>query len=149
MKLKPKRRRLLFVITGVAVLGAATALVLFALTDRVDLFLVPTGVYERNIAPDVQFRLGGLVQEGSIKKSHDGLVTSFIITDNNKTILVQYKGILPSLFREGQGVVTEGKLSPDRTFIASSVLAKHDEDYLPPEIAKAIKKQGQWKGRKD
>ena len=147
MGLRPKRRRLLFVTLGIGTLGLATALVLIALTDKVNLFLLPSGVYERNMEPDVTFRLGGLVEKGSVEKSEDGLTTIFRVTDLDRTVRVEYKGLLPNLFREGQGVVTEGKLRNNGTFVASIVLAKHDETYLPPEVAEAIKAKGQWKGR--
>ncbi len=91
-------------------------------------------------------KLKGLVQKNSIEKIDDGITTAFIITDNNMSINAKYKGVLPNLFREGQGVVAEGKLNKQGTFVASKIFAKHDENYLPPEIADAIKKEGQWKG---
>ena len=92
--------------------------------------------------------MGGLVEAGSVTKSPDGQVTSFTVTDTNKTVKVVYRGLLPDLFREGQGVVAEGSLGSDGVFVAREILAKHDENYMPPEVAKALKDSGQWKERK-
>jgi len=145
-KLKPKRRRLLFLLSGVSILGLSLGLALLALNEQVDLFLTPTSLYEKQIDNNKRFKIGGLVQKNSIEKIDDGITTTFIITDNNMSINAKYKGVLPNLFREGQGVVAEGKLNKQGTFVASKIFAKHDENYLPPEIADAIKKEGQWKG---
>ncbi|MDA1058429.1 MAG: cytochrome c maturation protein CcmE [Proteobacteria bacterium] len=144
--MRPKRRRLYFVLAGMAALGIAVALVLAAFEDNLVFFSSPTDVYARDLPSDRKFRLGGLVEEQSVKKSNDGLTTTFRITDLTSAVPVAYTGILPDLFREGQGVVTEGHLGPDGVFIAESVLAKHDENYMPPEVAEALKKSGQWKG---
>ncbi|MDC0073884.1 cytochrome c maturation protein CcmE [Alphaproteobacteria bacterium] len=144
--LKPKRRRLLFVVTGLFTLSLSSGLVLFAISDYVDLFLLPSGVYEKKITPNTNFKLGGLVEIGSISKSDKGLTTNFKVTDNISTLNVKYTGILPNLFREGQGVVAEGALNKDGVFIAKNLLAKHDENYLPPEIADKLKENGNWKG---
>jgi len=144
--MRPKRRRLYFVLAGMAALGIAVALVLAAFEDNLVFFSSPTDVYARDLPSDRKFRLGGLVEEQSVKKSNDGLTTTFRITDLTSAVPVAYTGILPDLFREGQGVVTEGRLGPDGVFIAESVLAKHDENYMPPEVAEALKKSGQWKG---
>ncbi|MBL42747.1 MAG: cytochrome c maturation protein CcmE [Rhodospirillaceae bacterium] len=144
--LKPKRRRLLFLLSGLFILGISLGLALLALNEQVDLFLTPTSLSEKEIETNKRFKLGGLVQKNSIKKLKDGVTTLFIITDNNMSIDAQFKGVLPNLFREGQGVVAEGKLNSKKIFIANKIFAKHDENYLPPEIADAIKKEGQWKG---
>ena len=145
-KFKPKRRRLLFLFSGVSILALSLGLALLALNEQVDLFLTPTSLSEKKIDNDKRFKLGGLVQKDSIGKTENGITTTFIITDNNMSINARYKGVLPNLFREGQGVVAEGKLNSKGVFVANKIFAKHDENYLPPEIADAIKKEGQWKG---
>jgi cytochrome c-type biogenesis protein CcmE len=142
----PKRRRLWLLIGSLGTLGVAAALVLSALNDNLVFFYSPTQVAEKSLGPDRRFRLGGLVEAGSVQK--DGQVVRFTVTDTNKTIAVVYRGILPDLFREGQGVIAEGALGSDGVFAAREVLAKHDENYMPPEVAKAIKEAGQWKERK-
>jgi cytochrome c-type biogenesis protein CcmE len=141
-----KQRRLYLVLFGMALLGVATALMLNAFSDNLVFFHTPTEVAAKSIEQDRRFRLGGLVEEDSVKKAEDGLTTHFRITDNESTVEVIFKGSLPDLFREGQGVVAEGKLDDAGVFQASEVLAKHDENYMPPEVADAIKKTGQWKG---
>lgn len=128
-----------------AVLGLAVGLVLFALEDSIVFFYSPTDISEKGIKPGQRIRLGGLVAEGSVKRGEDTTV-QFAVTDTAKSIPVRFTGVLPDLFREGQGVVTEGTLGPDGTFVADSVLAKHDENYMPPEVAEALKKQGVWQG---
>lgn len=145
--MKPKRRRLYYVLAGMATLGVAAALVLTAFQDNLVFFNSPTDVYERNIQPDTRFRLGGLVVEDSIRRQSDGLTTVFEVTDLIRTVQVSYTGILPSLFREGQGVVTDGSLDARGVFIASQVLAKHDETYLPREVVESLKKSGKWQGQ--
>jgi cytochrome c-type biogenesis protein CcmE len=142
----PKRKRLWMLVASLAVLGAAAALVLTALNDNLVFFYSPTQVAEKHIAPERRFRLGGLVEAGSVKKN--GQEIRFIVTDTAKTVPVVYRGLLPDLFREGQGVVAEGSLGPDGVFVAREVLAKHDENYMPPEVAKAIKDAGQWRDKK-
>ena len=142
----PKRRRLWLLIGSLGTLGVAAALVLSALNDNLVFFYSPTQVAEKSLGPDRRFRLGGLVEAGSVQK--DGQVVRFTVTDTNKTVAVVYRGILPDLFREGQGVIAEGALGSDGVFTAREVLAKHDENYMPPEVAKAIKEAGQWKERK-
>ena len=139
-----KQRRLALIGTGLGVLGLAAALVLFALKDSIVFFNSPTDVVERKVAPGSRIRLGGLVKEGTLVRG-DNLSVRFEVTDGNKTVPVTYVGILPDLFREGQGVVTEGALDAAGTFKAESVLAKHDETYMPKEVADALKKQGHWK----
>jgi cytochrome c-type biogenesis protein CcmE len=140
-----KQHRAGLIAIGVAILGVATFLVLFALRDTVVFFHTPKDVSEKHIPSGKRFRLGGLVAPGSLKRG-SGENVEFAITDTTKTIAVRYRGILPDLFREGQGVVTEGKLDQDGRFLADTVLAKHDETYMPPEVAKALKEQGLWQG---
>jgi cytochrome c-type biogenesis protein CcmE len=138
-----KQRRATFIGLAVAILGLAVGLVLFALRDTIVFFHTPKEVIEKQIPPGKRIRLGGLVAEGSLKRG-EGLTVSFAITDTAKTIPVSYTGILPDLFREGQGVVAEGKLDALGRFHADTVLAKHDENYMPPEVAKSLKEQGLW-----
>ncbi|MCH8113122.1 MAG: cytochrome c maturation protein CcmE [Proteobacteria bacterium] len=144
--MKPKRRRLYYVLAGMATLGVAAALVLTAFQDNLVFFNSPTDIYEKNIRPDTRFRLGGLVVEDSIRRQSDGLTTVFEVTDLIRTVQVRYTGILPALFREGQGVVTDGRLDASGVFIASQVLAKHDETYIPREVVESLQKSGRWKG---
>ncbi|MEK7687835.1 MAG: cytochrome c maturation protein CcmE [Pseudomonadota bacterium] len=144
----PKRKRLWLVVGSLAVLGFAATLVLTALNDNIVFFYSPTQIAEKKIPPERRFRMGGLVEAGSVTKSADGQVTRFKVTDTHKTVDVVYRGLLPDLFREGQGVVAEGSLGSDGVFVAREVLAKHDENYMPPEVAKAIKDAGQWKDGK-
>lgn len=139
-----KKRRFYLVVACMTALGIATALVLTAFQDNLVFFFSPTEAHEKHVAPDRRFRLGGLVETGSVEKQADGVTTRFRVTDLNQAIAVTYKGVLPDLFREGQGVVAEGKLTRDGEFIASEVLAKHDENYMPPEVAEALKKSGRW-----
>jgi cytochrome c-type biogenesis protein CcmE len=139
-----KQRRLVLIGSGMGVLALAVALVLFALKDSIVFFNSPTDVVEKNVAPGNRIRLGGLVKPGSLTRG-DNLQVRFEVTDGNKTVPVTYIGILPDLFREGQGVVTEGALDTAGLFKADSVLAKHDENYMPKEVADALKKQGHWK----
>jgi cytochrome c-type biogenesis protein CcmE len=139
-----KQRRLVLIGAGMGVLALAAALVLFALKDSIVFFNSPTDVVEKHIAPGSRIRLGGLVKPGSLTRG-DNLSVRFEVTDGNKSVPVSYTGILPDLFREGQGVVTEGALDAAGHFKADSVLAKHDETYMPKEVADALKKQGHWK----
>jgi len=125
-----------------AALGAAVALVLTAISDSLVYFYSPTDIVSQRIPEGRRMRIGGLVQEGSVTK--DGKLVTFKITDITNTVPVIYAGILPDLFREGQGVVVEGRIEADRQFHASEVLAKHDEKYMPKEVADALKKSGQW-----
>ena len=142
--MKPKRRRLYFVVFGMLTLGAAAVLILSALEENIVFFYSPTEVAEKAIAPGLHFRIGGLVEENSVKHHTDSMTTEFNVTDLNHTIPVAYRGILPDLFREGQGVVAEGALGPDGVFRATEILAKHDENYMPPGVAEALKKSGRW-----
>ena len=129
---------------SLAVLALAAALVLNALRDSIVFFSTPTMVAEKHVAAGKRFRLGGLVQPGSLQKG-DNLAVTFEVADGNAKLPVAYKGILPDLFREGQGVVAEGALDANGVFKADTVLAKHDETYMPKEVADALKKQGYWK----
>ncbi len=138
-----KQRRATLIAVAVAGLSLATLLVLFALRSGVDYFYTPTRVAAHEVAPGVSFRLGGLVANGSVKRGQ-GTAVAFDVTDTTATVPVIYDGILPELFREGQGVIAVGRLEPDGRFRATSVLAKHDENYMPPEVAKALKEQGVW-----
>jgi cytochrome c-type biogenesis protein CcmE len=139
-----KQRRLALIGSCLAVLSVSVALVLGALNDAIVFFNSPSDVVEKQIPPGSRIRLGGLVKEGSVLKG-ENLQVNFAVTDGKNTIQVAYQGLLPDLFREGQGVVTEGTLDPAGTFKADNVLAKHDEKYMPKEVADALKKQGHWK----
>ncbi len=141
-----KRKRLYVVLGGMAILGFAAALVLTAFEDSLVFFYSPTDLSTKEIAPDRRFRLGGLVEEASVERSSDGLTTTFRVTDLVQSVAVTYKGLLPDLFREGQGVVAEGRLDGNGVFVATRVLAKHDETYMPPEVAEALQKSGRWQG---
>ena len=139
-----KQRRLTMIGGSLAVLAIAAALVLNALRDSIVFFSTPVMVAEGHIPPGQRFRLGGLVLAGSLVRG-DNLAVSFKVSDGSATLPVAYKGILPDLFREGQGVVTEGALDSSGVFRADIVLAKHDETYMPKDVADALKKQGHWK----
>jgi cytochrome c-type biogenesis protein CcmE len=143
-----KQRRGILIGTCVAVLGVAVGLMLFAMRDSIVFFYSPSEVAEMAIAPGQRFRLGGLVETGSVVRG-EGTSVRFVITDQAKTLPVTYTGVLPDLFREGQGVVAEGMLEPDGVFHADNVLAKHDENYMPPEVAKKLRAQGVWRGDAD
>jgi cytochrome c-type biogenesis protein CcmE len=138
----PKRRRLWLLVGSLGVLGVAAALVLSALNDNIVFFYSPSQLAEKKVAPDRRFRLGGLVEQGSVKK--EGAEVRFKVTDLKQSVNVVYRGLLPDLFREGQGVIAEGSLGADGVFTAREVLAKHDENYMPPEVAKALKESGRW-----
>lgn len=136
-----KQRRGVLIGAGVAILSVAVILVLFAVKDNVVFFHTPTDVAEKKIAVGQRFRLGGLVAAGSVTRGQ-GTTVEFAVTDTLASVKVSYEGILPDLFREGQGVVTEGRLERDGHFVADTVLAKHDETYMPPEVAKALQEKG-------
>jgi cytochrome c-type biogenesis protein CcmE len=136
-----KQRRAVLIGTGVAILALSSLLVLFALRDTIVFFHTPSEIAAKNIATGQRFRLGGLVAEGSVKRG-SGPEVEFAVTDTLATLRVSYRGVLPDLFREGQGVVAEGRLDASGMFIADTVLAKHDETYMPPEVAKALKEKG-------
>lgn len=139
-----KQRRVVLIGTSLGVLALAVGLVLFALRDSIVFFYTPTEVAAKHLNSAQRFRLGGLVEDGSVKRG-EGTSVSFAITDKRSTLPVTFTGVLPDLFREGQGVVAEGTLGPDGVFRADSVLAKHDEKYMPPEVAKKLKEQGLWR----
>jgi cytochrome c-type biogenesis protein CcmE len=139
-----KQRRGVLIGTCLVVLGVAVGLVLYAMRDSIVFFYSPSDVAKMQIAPGQRFRLGGLVKKGSVVRG-EGTTVRFSITDRAKTLPVTFTGVLPDLFREGQGVVAEGMLKPDGVFHADSVLAKHDEKYMPPEVAAKLKKQGLWR----
>ena len=136
-----KQRRTALIATCAGVIALATGLVLYALTDKITYFRTPSDIAEQKVKPGQRFRLGGLVEQGSVKRG-DGTKIEFAVTDTLKTQLVAYQGVLPDLFREGQGVVTEGVLDSQGTFVADTVLAKHDENYMPPDVAKGLKDRG-------
>ena len=136
--MKPRHRKLALIVLVVAVLGAAVALVLNAFSSNLVFFFTPTQVANGEAPTTRAFRIGGMVEKGSIRREGDGLTTRFVVTDTSRTIPVTYTGILPNLFMEGKGVVAEGSLGADGLFAASQVLAKHDENYMPPEAAYAI-----------
>lgn len=139
-----KQRRLVLIGSALAVLGVAAALVLNALRDSIVFFSTPSMVAEKNIQPGQRFRLGGIVEPGSLVRGEQ-LQVRFTVTDGNAKLPVTYTGILPDLFREGQGVISEGAIDAAGLFKADSVLAKHDENYMPKDVADALKKQGHWK----
>ncbi len=136
-----KKKRLSLILGGLAVLGLAAGLVLYALSDTITFFHTPSDLTETGVQPGQRIRLGGMVEEGTVKKG-PGTLSSFGVTDTIKTVTVTYDGILPDLFREGQGVVTEGKLQTDGSFVADTVLAKHDENYMPRDLANSLKEKG-------
>jgi cytochrome c-type biogenesis protein CcmE len=137
--MKPRHKRLALIGVGLAGLGVAAALVLNAFQNNLVFFFSPTQVAAREAPLQKSFRVGGLVQEGSVKREDDGLTVHFVVTDLANTIPVVYQGILPDLFKEGKGVVAQGRLGADGIFRAEQVLAKHDENYMPPEAADALK----------
>ena len=138
----PKRKRLWLLVGSLGVLCVAAALVLTALKDNIVFFYSPSRLAEKHVTAGHRFRIGGLVENGSVHK--EGSEARFRVTDLKRSIEVVYRGILPDLFREGQGVIAEGTLSADGAFTAREVLAKHDEKYMPPEVAKALKESGRW-----
>ena len=139
-----RQRRLTMIGGSLAVLAVAAALVLNAMRDSIVFFSTPAAVVEKHMPAGKRFRLGGLVKPGSLVRGND-LAVSFLVADDSATLPVSYKGILPDLFREGQGVVALGSLQPDHSFRAQEVLAKHDEKYMPKDVADALKKRGYWK----
>ena len=139
-----RQRRLTLIGTAAIILSLAAALALSALRDSIVFFVTPSELAAKPIESGSRFRLGGLVEQGSIVK--DGLTVRFRVTDGGANLPVSYHGLLPDLFREGQGVVAEGKLNGSGVFVADTVLAKHDERYMPREVADALKRQGHWQG---
>ena len=141
--MKRKHKRLAIALLGLAALGGATALVLAAFSDNLVFFFSPSELAAKHIEPGRRVRIGGLVELQSLTHD-DGRRVSFRITDGKTDVVVAYEGVLPDLFREGQGVVAEGRLGADGIFTANTVLAKHDERYMPPEVVDALKKSGHW-----
>ena len=138
--MKPRTKRALAIVAGVATLGIAAALVLNAFQSNLVFFFSPTQVAQAEAPKDRALRIGGLVEVGSVKRDPNGLTVNFIVTDTAKAVPVTYTGMLPDLFQEGKGVVAQGKLRGDGVFVADQVLAKHDENYMPPEAAEALEK---------
>ena len=136
----PRQKRFAFIGLGLVVLGVATVLVLNAFQSNLVFFFTPTQVANGEVPKGRSFRIGGMVEDGSLKRESDGLTVHFVVTDLAKRVPVTYKGILPDLFKEGKGAVAQGQLNGDGTFVASEVLAKHDENYMPPEAAEALAK---------
>jgi cytochrome c-type biogenesis protein CcmE len=138
-----KRRRLAFAAALVAASAGAAALIVYALQDNVLYFYSPSDVFAKHVGAGVAFRIGGLVEAGSLRKG-SGAAVDFVVTDGRASIPVEYRGILPALFREGRGVVALGALTTAGIFSANEVLAKHDERYMPPEVVDALKRSGRW-----
>ena len=141
----PARRRLTFIGLGFLSLVVASTLALTAFEDNLVFFYSPTDINEKSVIADRPIRIGGLVKDGSIVKSNDGITVRFEVTDLKYSIPAIYKGPLPDLFKENQGVVAEGQLT-EGIFRAKTILAKHDENYMPKEVAESLKKTGKWKG---
>ena len=136
--MKTRHKRLLLILAGLAVLGAVAALVLNAFQSNLVFFFSPTQVAAGKAPKGKPFRIGGMVKEGTIQREADGVTLRFVITDTERDITVAYKGILPALVKEGKGAVAQGRLDENGLFVAKEVLAKHDENYMPPEAAKAV-----------
>ncbi len=146
----PKRkRRMIGVLVIVAGVGLASAITVWSLRQNMLFFVSPSDVAEQNLPEGQQFRLGGLVQQDSVQRAADGLGVEFLVTDGLATVTVNFDGILPDLFREGQGVIARGAFDAERTFVATEVLAKHDENYMPPEVADALREAGHPMGDAD
>jgi cytochrome c-type biogenesis protein CcmE len=143
--MKPKRQRMILIAVALAMLGGAAVLASVALGSKKQYFRSPHELAAQPIETGTAFRLGGLVEVGSLKRAADGVTMHFVVTDFQRSLKVRYRGITPDLFREGQGVIAEGRLNTDGVFVADSLLAKHDENYMPPEVAQALKKSGKWK----
>lgn len=140
-----KKVRLMLVLCGVLFLGAATALTLAALEENVTFFFGPTEVVEDKVPDGATFRIGGMVEAGSVAKLDDGITTTFVVTDGVSSVPIAFSDLLPDLFREGQGIVALGSMNGEGTFVAQEVLAKHDETYMPVEAVEAMKRAGTWK----
>jgi len=138
--MKPRHKRVALIVAGLAILGIAATLVLSAFRSNLVFFFTPTQVVEHEAPQGRNFRIGGLVEKGSVQRQPDGVTVRFVVTDTAKSVPVAFTGILPDLFKEGKGVVAQGKLGADGVFLASEVLAKHDENYMPPEAADAVER---------
>lgn len=145
--MKAKHKRMTVILAALLCMGLALFMILRNFNDNLVFFYSPTDVVEKNIKPDKIIRIGGLIKDGSVERPSPNQII-FIITDLSNEIIVEYKGLLPALFREGQGMVARGKLGANGVFVADNLLAKHDEKYMPPEVAKALKKSGKWKENK-
>ena len=146
-----RKRRRFFILGGfLLTFSIAAALVLMAFEENIVFFYSPTELSrkleQQLITPNRRFRIGGLVEDGSVGREDDGVTITFRVTDTVEVVPVRFRGLLPDLFREGQGIVAEGSMGTDGTFIATEVLAKHDETYMPKEVAEALKEAGQWQG---
>ncbi|TYO82902.1 cytochrome c maturation protein CcmE [Pseudomonas sp. CK-NBRI-02] len=142
--MNPQRKKRLFLILGLLVgVAIAVGFALSALQQNINLFYTPTQIANGEAPLDTRIRAGGMVEKGSVQRSPDSLDVRFVVTDFNKSVPITYRGILPDLFREGQGIVALGKLNADGVVVADEVLAKHDEKYMPPEVTKALKESGQ------
>jgi cytochrome c-type biogenesis protein CcmE len=144
--MKPRHKRIAAIVLGVAALGVAAALVLSAFNENLVFFFTPSQIVAHEAPQGRTFRIGGMVEKGSVRRQADGVTVQFIVTDTAKSIPVTYKGSLPDLFREGKGVVAQGQLGADGVFRANEVLAKHDENYMPPEAAAALKQAAEHGG---
>ena len=144
--MKPRQKRFTYIVIALVALGAAVGLVLYALKNNVSLYFTPTQVYNKEAPQGRNFRIGGLVEVGSIKRQSDGLTVHFNVTDTTRVMPVIYKGILPDLFKEGKGVVAQGKIEADNIFHAEEVLAKHDENYVAPEAKEALDQAAKARG---
>ncbi|HYJ18820.1 MAG TPA: cytochrome c maturation protein CcmE [Burkholderiales bacterium] len=138
--MKPRHKRIALIAAALAAIGIAVTLILNAFQSNLVFFFTPTQVMAHEAPQGRSFRIGGMVEQGSLKRQADGVTVHFVVTDTMKSVLVAYKGILPDLFKEGKGVVAQGKLGADGVFTASEVLAKHDENYMPPEAADAMER---------
>lgn len=139
-----KRQRMFVLLAAMGLLAVAAGLILVALQENIVFFIAPSEIAERQIEPGQRFRIGGLVEAGSVEKQSENPTVRFRITDLQVSVTVQYTGLLPDLFSEGEGVVAEGRLAADGVFVADSVLAKHDENYMPKEVVDSLKKSGRW-----
>ena len=147
MSLKPRHKRLILLAGALAALGIATMLVLSAFRKNLVFFFTPTQVLSGEAPRGQSLRIGGLVENGTLQRQADGVTVSFVVTDLAHKVTVNYRGILPDLFKEGKGAVVQGKLGADGVFIATEVLAKHDENYMPPDAARALKEAAEAKGK--
>ena len=137
-----RKRRMIGILVILVGVGLAGAITVWSLNQNMLFFVSPSDLEEQNMPIGRQFRLGGLVEPGSVTRADDGLAVRFVVTDGPASVTVNFDGILPDLFREGQGVIARGSLAEDKLFVASEVLAKHDENYMPPEVAEALEKTG-------
>lgn len=144
-----KRQRLIVVLTAMGLLGIAVGLILVALQENIVFFIAPSEIADRRIEAGQRFRLGGLVETGSLEQQANDPTIHFRITDLETSVPVQYRGLLPDLFGEGEGVIAEGRLTAEGIFEADSVLAKHDENYMPKEVIESLKKSGRWQPQEE